>query len=403
MLFIKNLDEINQEDIITFCNKYSEGIRVEYKSNFDGNVRNKISKVVSSFANSYGGILILGVKTENGIPIEPYEGFEQPTREEIELTIEELCLSNIFPVLIPTVKVVGIKDSKNVFVVIEIHESSTAPHAIENSTKMYIRTGNQSKPYDLADLDRIELLLQKRSLSVKIVDGILQKYNYFHQRVHEQITNKSLPEISVKIMPLFMQGQIVDLQNLYLTSRKTEINNDNYFRVGGGINRFDSGVFSSDVNNDINEFIFNYCGIFGEIITNMSLTKIDDGKGEWYIRFLEIILIIGRQLLFAGNLYKNCNYLGDIKIDIEINNVMNQLLVFTGGWKEGRSYYSLQSQISNSINTNSLTINDELDNIISELLYNIIWAFNQGIDSVSQEEIYIFVKDVLIKNNVFIT
>lgn len=66
MFFTTPLSEIDYEDVVAFCKKFSEGIRVEYKANFDTSVRRKIPKVVSSFANSYGGILILGVITENG-------------------------------------------------------------------------------------------------------------------------------------------------------------------------------------------------------------------------------------------------------------------------------------------------------------------------------------------------
>jgi hypothetical protein len=43
-----------------FCGKFSEGLRVEYKRDFDANVREKLPKVVSSFANSHGGVLIVG-------------------------------------------------------------------------------------------------------------------------------------------------------------------------------------------------------------------------------------------------------------------------------------------------------------------------------------------------------
>jgi hypothetical protein len=49
----------NAADIRAFCARFNEGIRVEYKSTFDENVRRALPKVVSSFANSLGGVLII--------------------------------------------------------------------------------------------------------------------------------------------------------------------------------------------------------------------------------------------------------------------------------------------------------------------------------------------------------
>ena len=51
----------NVEDRRAFCSRLSERLRVEYKMNFDDRVRKALPKIVSSFANSSGGVLILGV------------------------------------------------------------------------------------------------------------------------------------------------------------------------------------------------------------------------------------------------------------------------------------------------------------------------------------------------------
>jgi hypothetical protein len=58
-----------------------QGLRVEYKANLDEAVRRAIPKVISSFANSLGGVVVLCVHAVNGVPQEPIEGFEQPARD----------------------------------------------------------------------------------------------------------------------------------------------------------------------------------------------------------------------------------------------------------------------------------------------------------------------------------
>ena len=76
MLFIER--PITVAHVRDFCARFSEGLRVEYKRDFDANVREKLPKVVSSFANSHGGVLVVGVNTVNGEPSAPFEGFEPP-------------------------------------------------------------------------------------------------------------------------------------------------------------------------------------------------------------------------------------------------------------------------------------------------------------------------------------
>lgn len=62
---------ITVEHIRAFYTQFNEGYRVEYKGTFDANVRDKIPKVLSSFANSHGGVLVVGVNTLNGVPQPP--------------------------------------------------------------------------------------------------------------------------------------------------------------------------------------------------------------------------------------------------------------------------------------------------------------------------------------------
>ena len=80
MLFLTPPQDANQ--IRTFCARFNEGLRVEYKSAFDNNVRRSLSKIVSSFANSLGGVLIIGVNALNGVPREPVEGCDLQCKDD---------------------------------------------------------------------------------------------------------------------------------------------------------------------------------------------------------------------------------------------------------------------------------------------------------------------------------
>ena len=58
-MFTKPIDEIEFEDVESFCEEWAEGVRVEYKR--DMNIKKHIPKIVSSFANTFGGIFLIGV------------------------------------------------------------------------------------------------------------------------------------------------------------------------------------------------------------------------------------------------------------------------------------------------------------------------------------------------------
>ena len=94
-MFTKPIDEITFEDVESFCKESGENVRVEYKS--DITVKRHIPKIVSSFANTYGGIFLIGVEadqTKNEV-IFPIQGI--PQRNGIEEQIQQSALTGIYP------------------------------------------------------------------------------------------------------------------------------------------------------------------------------------------------------------------------------------------------------------------------------------------------------------------
>ncbi|HEX4001028.1 MAG TPA: ATP-binding protein [Candidatus Acidoferrales bacterium] len=197
MIFIER--PITVENIRDVCARFNEGLRVEYKSNFDASVRDQLPKIVSSFANSQGGVLIVGIRAVNGVPQAPFEGFAAQPREEYPLTVENICLKNINPPVLPSIQVVQSDFANRVFLVIEVEESGEAPHAIENSRKVYVRTGNAANPYDLAEVDLIIDLLKRRSEPLERARRILAAA----QQRSRQIVPLDRPFFEISICPTF--------------------------------------------------------------------------------------------------------------------------------------------------------------------------------------------------------
>lgn len=62
-LFNIPIQELDIANIISFCDqKIPEGLRVEYKKDFPKNL--KLVETICAFANTQGGILLVGVKAD---------------------------------------------------------------------------------------------------------------------------------------------------------------------------------------------------------------------------------------------------------------------------------------------------------------------------------------------------
>jgi hypothetical protein len=161
MLFPKPISDLAFEDVEEFCQRFKENVRVEYKSTFDDSVKKKLPKVLTSFANSYGGILIIGINAPAGVPQEPFEGIVFPEREP-GLTVQSLCRDDIFPEIPLYTSFVPSRIPDNAFLVVQVNESQKAPHAIENSTQVHVRAEGGTERTSLADITHIERMLLRR-------------------------------------------------------------------------------------------------------------------------------------------------------------------------------------------------------------------------------------------------
>ena len=161
MLFSSPLHSLDLRQIEQFCRNWTEGVRVEYQRELD---TRHIPKIVSSFANTVGGIWIIGVATDvENRAVFPIRGISRTTG--IEERIAQSCYHNLYPPLLPNIKIIDVPgNGGQVVVVVQIPESVEAPHAIENSTKVYIRTNSTAEIIQIAEIDRIEQSAMARSV-----------------------------------------------------------------------------------------------------------------------------------------------------------------------------------------------------------------------------------------------
>lgn len=171
MIYTKPAQEVSWDDIVSFCEqRLPEGAYLDYKKEFPKHLENTIA----AMANTLGGIILLGVEEDAETkPILPLKGirFEKGLAERIT----NIILTNITPPVFPEIAVCTDPTMRNALAMIRIHQSDQTPHAIAGNTRVYVRTGNRNTPEELATVDRIEWLRDRRSRSVALREALLRR------------------------------------------------------------------------------------------------------------------------------------------------------------------------------------------------------------------------------------
>jgi hypothetical protein len=163
------------ESLIT--REIGEGWYIEYKSIIpklnNGKLDNiKISKSISSFANTKGGWIFWGIVCDNSNKPVSIEGINITEYRNFEDQISQIINSNVSPKPFYHLKIIDLENG-NVIVVIRIEESPTPPY-ITSQGVIYQRENNESKP--IKDRYVIEKLNEKTENYYKSIERF-SKFN----------------------------------------------------------------------------------------------------------------------------------------------------------------------------------------------------------------------------------
>lgn len=210
MLFNKPLDQVKYEDVINICaQEIKENEVLDYKEDFPA----KLEKVISAFANTYGGLVIIGVPDVDGKPDKNPVGITY--KRGLEESIQSIIMSKIKPPVFPTIQVCPPVNNKT-FILIQVSQSSNTPHAIDDNTKVYIRTGNITIPERLVDIStELHWLMRSRQDSVSFrYDLINDTSNRFTSLQDLSKSKIDFAELWMYIIPLYPRVPLFDAKTL---------------------------------------------------------------------------------------------------------------------------------------------------------------------------------------------
>ena len=361
-MFNLSKEEITFEVVKTFCADWQEGVRVEYKQE----INKDIPKIVSSFANTQGGIYIIGVKTDqtDNKVIFPIEGI--PKTPGIEERIVQSAITGIYPPVIPEVILVDVEGTNNVVIVVRVDESIHAPHAIQNSTRVYIRAESVTQPYEkpeLAELNMIEYLLNRR----KDTQGVTQQIIDRIEDRTKRFCDTDALNLTVIARPVFVYRPVIAPTAIY----DLYMNRVGIKRIAGGVSCFLDP--SSNRNLEINEYgiVYYYRSGFYN-------------NEEYDIEVDDLIETVAYLLEETRNIYKACGALVTIEVTAQLQNVFEKKLSkYINSDHPVYLYYKPVCYEQNVFASTSKTHlsrdfqdTEHLKSIVEDLTMQMLWQFN---------------------------
>lgn len=167
-VYNKPVSQIRSSDLQELLDEEAvENIRLEFKREVPS--KEEVLKKLSSFANTCGGYLIVGVAADSAdgrilsLPgIEQVKGFKQQT--------VQWCYDGVSPPIQPFVSdpIAAAADSSKYCYVVFVEESDEAPHFINSRRGVYVRTDEFSQRFEprLATFQEIQHLANRRQLAV---------------------------------------------------------------------------------------------------------------------------------------------------------------------------------------------------------------------------------------------
>jgi hypothetical protein len=226
-LWATPIDDLNFSHLDAFLNEHQvEGARLDYKAD----VPKELDKLICAFANTTGGIIVLGVD-ENKSTNEPVW---PPADARLHVLLPEavklrdqifgIAQTNIYPpVRVQVSKVIPNEHAPGkALVVIRVDMSKEAPHAVEKKQRVYVveKADNVSDRFTFADIDRIEQLFNRRRAVVDRREAIVSETFRYLSALTGNARRSGEPLCFASFIPFYPWGQILDKEQCHELHRQ---------------------------------------------------------------------------------------------------------------------------------------------------------------------------------------
>jgi len=376
-IFVKPIKEIEFKDVEAFCDEQiEENSRVEYKKAFSSKDEKKqIAKEISSFANTHGGIILVGVGEKDRKPKLPIEGIDYV--EGFNEKVTSIALKNIYPPVFPETQVCKFGNNlEKAVVIIRVQESDETPHTVERTTGIYVRVDSQNEP-QRACYEEIEWLINRRKKAVENRERLLMRAE---ERFNNQPTRKNFEAFQcVSIIPVYPHAPLVALENLSDMADQSKVSVHNGFPLTSQYKTSHESIVCDFV---LDQFLnYTEINLFGLIFSKQSLWRYHNEKE---VKLFEFAHMLEKVLRFSLNFYEKTGYWGLISINLFLEGIKEGLLTNPSSIMR---FKDLERPLGISNFDDSITLerkvtvcelSERFDEILKGLYNEFLWSF--GVD-----------------------
>jgi hypothetical protein len=392
------LAQLTWDSVADFCQQQvAENTVLDYKQQMP----NDIEKSVAAMANTLGGLILIGVPEDgHAKPVLPMVGMAV-SRGVVEQVMSK-CVSNITPLVVPEVTECLNAVGDRMVVVVRVAPSPEAPHAISRNTLVYVRTGRQSDPEELASIERIEWILRRREKLEAFRDWLIRRasdrYNSLRAGRVPDIAASKEHDAAKCLLTLSVCPYYPDPEPLVRAPELRRIRSDIYVRDPlGTANQFplDEGISARSVEDGIIMHIpgegglrtyHTHLNMHGLYFYKQSLLwqpNRRDGVGELpppAMRFVEIVARLLSLLHSADKFYKKLGYNGPLSIHLKLES-FDGIALLASNLVENEYYrrFSADSVIEAETTTTTYDLVQDRGAIALELVQRVAWAFDHDV------------------------
>ncbi|HEX4321347.1 MAG TPA: ATP-binding protein [Acidobacteriaceae bacterium] len=248
------IEDVTYSALVSFLETgVREGFALDFKIDFPSN----LEKTLSAFANTYGGVILIGVDETTTCEAKfPIRGVE--LKPGLRERVLQIAMDAITPPMMPEVRVLEFRSNESLttedraVVLVRVIESDNAPHAIDGGTTVYLRIDNVSKRFERkATIGELEWLANKRTRSLTEKARLLDSANQRTTALRSKRRNSHRAEsynrkgaMRLWTVPMFPRWPLVDKRELngIVSAASIRVNTAFYSLPDGQMQRVAGGI-----------------------------------------------------------------------------------------------------------------------------------------------------------------
>lgn len=392
-IFGKSIDKISSADLAELlADSAVENVRLEFKR--DVPAKDETLKKVSSFANTYGGYVVVGAEASStdgrltalpGVP--PEAGYKQ--------RLIQWAYEGLFPPLTVAVSA-GIPtpdDPSRVCYVIEVPESTEAPHFVNGRKGAYVRTDEFSQRFrpELASYAEIQHLANRRQALVNRRTELLRRshkrfdaYTTLEYKSHPGTVGSLGATAIVSACPVYPAEQLVSQTHLNGIVRELRIDwrQEKYPSVRAPVTQYESvlllgGAWAFSVV-EVTTWGHVFMGVeVEEVRETENPNKPDAVEKTTGIHLYHLVGTLLAHLEYLRQLYEKLEYAGHLLLTVELHRIRGiPFIIFPKNRPKVSPTSPIDEDVTLVLETSTEALSGGRDALVRDLLRSLLFALN---------------------------